>query len=159
MPLVKSILKSEILRYFDSVDGGTEYDSAAETLGEAIITYTNPIIYAVNGKPAMDSSFKAVLKTSRIPSASNGYLMVNFADWLAAYTAQFPAGMIAAGATAATPPAGLGALKIALLGIWGTPTIPIPNSRQQFATKFSNAVDIYMRTGTYTIGTTVLPWS
>ena len=103
MPLVKSILKSEILRYFDAVDGGTEYDSAAETLGEAIITYSNPIIYAVNGKPAMDSSFKAVLRTSRIPSASNGYLMVNFADWLAAYTAQSSIQLSDTNLTAAKP--------------------------------------------------------
>jgi len=159
MPLVKSLLKSEILRYFNQVDGGKVYDSAAETIGEAIITYSNPIIYAVNGKPPMDESFRANLRLSRIPPASNGYFMINFANWLAAYTAQFPAGMIAAGATAATPPAGLAALKVSLISIWGTPQRPIPNSREQFATKFSNAVDIYMRTGTYTIGTTLLPWS
>ena len=59
-----------------------------------------------------------------------------FADWLAAYAIQFPAGMIAAGATAATPPAGLAALKVTLLTIWGTPTSPIYQSRQIFATKF-----------------------
>ena len=67
--------------------------------------------------------------------------------------------MIAAGATAATPPAGLAALKVTLLTIWGTPVSPIYQSRQIFATKFSNAVDVYMRTGTYTIGTVVSPWS
>ena len=159
MPLIKANLKNDILSIFDAVDDGTTYESAAETIGEAIISYSNPIIYAVNGKSPMDQSFKANLATSAIPSAPNGKFMLMFADWLAAYTAQFPAGMVAAGATAATPPAGLAALKITLLTIWGTPVIPIPNSRQAFATKFSNAVDVYMRTGTYTIGTVVSPWS
>ena len=64
--------------------------------------------------------------------------------------------MIAAGATAATPP-GLAALKVTLLTIWGTPVFHISIKTNIY--KFSNAVDVYMRTGTYTIGTVVSPWS
>lgn len=152
MPLNLPSLQADLATTFGS--GGDEPQKALDW-SNAIRTYTTAILFAV--LPADQDAARVVLQAGlagfNAPNAAAGVLDAA----LSVYVATLAVKMVANGATAAVPPVP-GTLAPLLTATFAANTTGLLTPTAA-AAAVAATLDAWFRTGTFTIGIVVSPWS
>lgn len=152
MVLDPALLTDRLTQVFTT--SGTE-SSKAEQWADALRLYTAPIVYVVL-PPAQDAAkiaLQAALLGFNVPGAA--HVVLDTA--LSAYAATLALGMIANGATGATPPLP-GILAPQLIAQFASNRLSVV-SASVAANGIATIIHTWFLTGTYLIGMTPFPWT